>query len=119
VPRPPLHLAGIALLLVPVAILVVFTVGETVGGDVSGLQHLLQAAPLVLLVAVAWRWPRAGGTAVLVTAVLLGTTYAIEWHPREMTVQAVVITELVLFAPPIAAGMLLLLASRRRAQPSR
>ncbi len=112
--RSPLHLAGIALLLVPVAVLVLFTVGETVGGDISGLQHLLQAVPLFVLIAVAWRWPRAGGAAVLVTAVLLAATYALEWRPREMTVQAVAITELVLFAPPIAAGVLLVLASRRR-----
>lgn len=112
--RSPLHVAGIALLLVPVAILVLFTVGETSGGDVSGLQHLLQATPLILLIALAWRWPRAGGATVLVVGVLLAASYAIEWHPREMSLQAVLVTELTLFAPPIAGGVLLLLASQRR-----
>lgn len=110
--RSPLHLAGIALLLVPVAILVLFTVGETAGGDVSGLQHVLQAAPLLVLIAVAWRWPRVGGAAVLLTGVLLGATFAIEWHPAEMSAQSVALTELVLFVPPIIAGVLLLLSGR-------
>ena len=35
-------------------------------------------------------------------------------HPREMSLQAVLVTELMLFIPPIAAGVLLLLASLRR-----
>ena len=42
VPTEPrrLKIAAIALLAIPAAVLALFAVAETVGGDVSGLQHV-------------------------------------------------------------------------------
>ncbi len=41
-----LKLAASALLAVPITVLLVFAVGEVAAGDLTGLQHLLQALPL-------------------------------------------------------------------------
>jgi hypothetical protein len=34
-------------------------------GDITGLQHFVQVAPLVLLAIVAWKRPRIGGRALI------------------------------------------------------
>ena len=44
-----LKIAGLIPLLIPIALLLMLTVGETVRGDLSGLAHLIMLAPLVIL----------------------------------------------------------------------
>jgi hypothetical protein len=50
------------------AILLLFTIGETAGGDWSGLGHLIQAIPIALLMWLGWKRPLWGGMLLLVLA---------------------------------------------------
>src|SRR5579871_3595626 len=58
-------LAGIGILLVPIALLLLLAAGEAMGGDPGGLVRLLLAAPLVILALLAWRFPAACGRFLL------------------------------------------------------
>jgi hypothetical protein len=53
-----------------VAILLVFGLGEMIGGDWTGLGHLAQAIPIVLFLWLGWRRPLWGGIFLLVLSVL-------------------------------------------------
>ena len=52
------------------AILLLFALGETFGGDWSGLGHLVQAIPIVLGMWVGWKRPLWGGVFLLVLSLL-------------------------------------------------
>jgi FtsH-binding integral membrane protein len=54
------------------AVLLLFAFGETIGGDWSGLGHLIQAAPIVFLMWLGWRHPLAGGILFLVLSFVVG-----------------------------------------------
>jgi len=43
-----------------IAVLLMFMIGETAGGDVSGLGHLIQAIPIALLMWLGWKRPLLG-----------------------------------------------------------
>lgn len=64
-------LLGLAFMAVPVTVFVVFAVAEAVGLEPGWWGHLLQLALAVLLAAVAWIRPRAGGPALIVAGTLL------------------------------------------------
>ena len=59
--RDPRRLKAAALVAAAptVAILLLFAFGEAFGGDVGGLQHLVQLLPLAVVLAGAWRFPGA------------------------------------------------------------
>jgi hypothetical protein len=86
-----------------VAILLMFTIGETVGGDWSGLGHLIQAIPIVLLMWLGWKRPLWGGIFLLVLAGI--ASYALR-GPDWLGPFVIVI------APLFLSGILLLGASR-------
>lgn len=46
----------VMLLLLPIGFLLFFTVGEVLSGDLSGLGHLLQLAPFLVLFVLIARW---------------------------------------------------------------
>ena len=94
------------------ALLVLFTLGETVGGDLSGLQHLVELAPLAGLVALGWARPRAGGLALAAISLGAGIAYAFLGPMGARSIVAVVSTEALLFVPPLIAGALFLAAAR-------
>jgi hypothetical protein len=96
---------GLIVLLVPLGILALFTVGEVAGSDVSGLQHLVQALPLVGLAILAWRKPRAGGIALIVVAAVLAVVYAVI-ASAAMPMATRLLVGAVLFAPAIVSGAL-------------
>jgi hypothetical protein len=108
----PFHLkvAGIAILLIPIAMFSIFAVGETFGGNLSGLSHFLQALPLVLLVFVCWRFPRIGGLATMLLGILLVVAYPLRASNQPLS--TTILTELIFFTPPILAGLLIYLSSR-------
>lgn len=88
------------------AILLLFALGETIGGDWSGLGHLLQAIPICLLMWLGWKRPFWGGIFLLVLSLL--ASYALAealrgpgWHIRM----------LIMVAPLILSGILLLTAA--------
>ena len=52
-----LAIALTVLLSIPVLILLVFTFGEVFSGDSSGIGHLIQALPFLVLIYLVWKWP--------------------------------------------------------------
>lgn len=65
------RLLGLGYALVPIAILLVFAVGEGIGGEAGWWGHLVQLVPLVGLAVVGWVWPRIGGPLLIAAAVAL------------------------------------------------
>jgi hypothetical protein len=102
--------AGLGLLAIPVGFFCLFAVGEAASGDWSGLSHLLQALPIVLLGLAAIRWPTAAGTILLVVGLVIMAAYAAITADR-FEVATIVIVEVV-FAFPVVSGALLVLAGR-------
>ncbi len=101
-----LKIAAIALLLVPIAILLLFAIGETAGGDWSGLQHVPEAAVLLVLLAAAWRYPYVTGLVLMAAGVALFAGWLV-FALANLSASAIVVAALMLFAPPIVAGWLL------------
>jgi hypothetical protein len=52
------------------AVLLLFALGETIGGDWSGLGHLIQAIPIAFLMWLGWKRPLPGGILLLVLSFL-------------------------------------------------
>lgn len=108
-----LKYAGMAILVIPIAILLLFTIGEVAGGDISGLGHLLQVFPIIVLAIAAWKWPRIAGLFLIGLGILLAAIYPFVFS--HLRFEVVLITEVMLFLPPIVSGTLLLLSTRQRA----
>ncbi len=110
-------LIALALLAVPAGVLLLLAFGEMFGGDVTGVQHIPEAALPVALMAAAWRYPRKVGVVLLAIGSLLLAAW-ISWvltqrepAPRGADILMWVAAALVLFVPPLVAGWLLLRSS--------
>jgi len=57
-------------------ILLLFLVGESIGGDWSGLSHLIQLIPVVLLMWLGWKRPLWGGVFLLVLSLIAAYSFA-------------------------------------------
>jgi hypothetical protein len=100
---------GLILLLIPIAALAWAGLGEVLGGDVSGWQHVIEIVPLAALAAVAWRWPQIGGPLIAGIAVVLVLGYilfAFTGGQGRGPVWLWLLVGSVLFAPPLLAGAL-------------
>jgi hypothetical protein len=104
-----LRSAALALAVLPIIALLVLTAAELVGGDISGVQHLFQIAPLALLVWAAWRWPEAGGIVLATVGLGLAMVYPVL---TGLPARTVVVTEVLLFVPVILAGALFVVSAR-------
>ena len=102
-------IAALVLLGLGVAFYLMFAVGETAGGDISGVQHFLPAAILIVLLRAAWKRPRAAGIALLALAVPLGIAYVTLLVVRDLPPTWALIVVL----PPVVTGLLLVRAGRR------
>jgi hypothetical protein len=102
---------GIGLLLIPLAFLLFFTFGEVFSGDISGLSHLIQAAPLVLLMLLASKKSFLGGIILLIVGLFLGILYPLR---APFNLQTIFLVEILLFVPPFISGLLLILSSKRK-----
>src|SRR3989344_1420467 len=71
-----LKITGLALLLVPSAVLAIFFVGETVGQMEGSFIHLVQLLPILILSYIAWRWSFVGGVLLITIATFIGAIYA-------------------------------------------
>lgn len=89
-----------------IAILLLFGLGETIGGDWSGLGHLIQAAPIVLLMWLGWKRPLWGGTLLLVIGILSFLRFSNDFQDPGWLAPF-----LILSTPLLLSGLLLLSAA--------
>lgn len=101
---------GIGLLLIPLGFLLLFTFGEVFAGDISGLSHLIQAAPLMLVIFLASKKPFISGVLLVVISIVLAISYAIDGASG---LSIILLVEAFLFVPPFISGVLLILSSKK------
>ena len=106
-----LKITGMAILLLPIFFLSAFLFGETFGGDITGLIHLVQVLPLLLLLFLAWKWPKIVGVVLVVLGLVAGSLYFSSAH---FPTQAVLLVEAVVFLPPVVAGIFLFLSAKKQ-----
>ena len=88
------------------AVMLLFAIGETAAGDVSGLHHLVPAALFGLLVWLGWRRPVWGGALLLLAGLIVSLTFAgVLRGPNGIAPFVIMI------APLLVAGFTLLVAS--------
>jgi len=98
------RIAGLAVLAIPAAILLLFGIGEVAGGDLSGAMHLVELVVTVLVGVLAWMRPLEGGAALCAGGGLFGVVLLAGALGGEggATTPAV----LILALPQIVAGVL-------------
>ncbi|OGY26459.1 MAG: hypothetical protein A2Z24_00400 [Candidatus Woykebacteria bacterium RBG_16_44_10] len=112
-------IAGLILLLIPIALILPLAVGETVGGDlVGGLTHLLQIALLVVVTIFTWKKPDLGGKILVGITILLAIIYLVVMVNRAtdgavMGTGEIIIPMLPLFGLPIVSGLLFITSARK------
>lgn len=92
---------------ISLAILLLFTIGETMGGDWSGLGHLIQAVPIALLVWLGWKRPLWGGILLLVLSLIAAYSFANLFRGTDWLAPL-----LIIIAPLFLSGILCLSAAR-------
>ena len=116
-----LKIIGVVLLLIPAALIAVIAVSDMVGGDLMSVLELLFAVPLLILAWLGWRRPRLSGLIIVAGSVVLAAVWCV-WSTGRFDdwtlhlgyfIQGV----LMLFAPPLVAGVLFLLAARTEHSP--
>jgi hypothetical protein len=104
-----LRAISIVLLVVPLVVLLILGIAEMVAGDVTGAQHFVMAAPLVLLLLAAWRHPRFAGNMLLVVGTVLLAAWLVLVIGRGIErgeILAYALTAVLVFGPPLLAGWL-------------
>jgi hypothetical protein len=106
-----LEAVGLELLALPIVVLLLVAIGDALTGNGRPSVHLLQLAPFVPVLLLAWRFPHAVGSAL----VMVGTAGAIAYLATIALPPAPAIASAVAaFLPPVLAGRLLVRATRRR-----
>lgn len=85
------------------AVLLLFAYGETIGGDWSGLGHLLQVIPIVLLMWLGWKRPLWGGIFLLLLGFIAAHSFSNALRGPEWPAPF-----LIIIAPLLLSGLLLL-----------
>jgi len=101
---------SIVLLVVPLVALLILGIAEMIGGDVTGAQHFVMAAPLVVVLLAAWRHPRFAGNMLLVIGTGLLAAWLVLVVSRGMDrgeILAYAFAGVLVFGPPLLAGWLL------------
>jgi hypothetical protein len=102
--------------MLPVTVLLLFAIGEMAGGDVSGAQHLPEAAALLILLIAGWRYPRVVGIVLLSMGVTVLAIWLVLVVMRaEVERESLVFwvgSGVILFGLPVTAGWFFLNASR-------
>lgn len=97
--------------LVPLAfmvlVLLLFGIGEAIGGDLSGLMHLVEVAFVVLVVGLCWKRPLWGGVLLLVGAAV--EAFNVYRFFQNADASAIVAPLVIIFLPLVFSGLLLLL----------
>jgi len=100
---------GHAILLIPIFFILIFLIGETAGGDISGIGHLFQLIPLILIILIANKYPYWGGLFLIFIGFVLDILYIISSRGNLL---ASSIVSIFLFFPLIISGILLASSSR-------
>ena len=111
-----MKIVALALLAVPIAFVSVLLVAETVGGGLGvSFGHVIQLLPLLLLAILAWWRPLIAGWILVVLggAIAIASPVLMQRLPV-----AVVVTVEPILLLPVAAGILLVAAGRRRVPPA-
>ncbi|MBU1166890.1 hypothetical protein KKC60_00585 [Patescibacteria group bacterium] len=98
---------GLSVLLIPTLFFLIFLVGETVGGDISGISHILQIIPIIVLGIIGLKYPYIGGLILTIIGTILFILYAISAELQSLFLG------LIIFLPLIISGILLILSARR------
>lgn len=96
-----------------VLVLLAFGIGESLGGDLSGLMHLAQAAPVLLVIWLGWKRPLWGGILLLLGAAFKALTF---WRQFPGADSPAMISPSVIMILPLALSGVLLLVSARLAK---
>ena len=107
--RPSTKLIAIGLLGLGTALFLVFGLAELLGGDITGIQHLIPAAILAVLMYVGWRRPHAAGIALLVVAAALTAAGVSLFIARDLPLLSLA---LLFVLPSVVTGVLLVLDDR-------
>jgi hypothetical protein len=103
-----LKIAAMVPLGVMVLVLLAFGIGESVGGDLTGLMHLVPVVFVGVVVWLCWKRPLWGGILLLAGAGFEALTF---WKLFSMADAAAIISPLVIMILPLAFSGLLLLAA--------
>ena len=83
--------------------------GEVASGDISGLGHLVQVSPMLLLVFLALKRPVIGGLLLIIAGLVFGIWYVVI---SQLDLQATILVEGFLYVPLLVSGTLLILSSK-------
>jgi hypothetical protein len=92
-----------------VAILLIFAIGESVGGDLSGLMHLVPVVLVGLVIWLCWKRPLWGGILLLAGAIFEAVFFAIAL--RDAGPGGMVSPIIIMILPLTLSGVLLLTAA--------
>ena len=95
---------GYCFLAIPTIILLLFFFGEVFGGDITGFIHLVQLIPIIIIIFVLWKWPKAGGIILIILGISFAVLYAVSMFSNQNPV-GFITTEALLFVPLILAGI--------------
>jgi RsiW-degrading membrane proteinase PrsW (M82 family) len=98
------------LVAIPVTMLTLLGFAEVLGGDRTGVQHFLTAAPLLALLVLGWQRPRIAGILLLALGLivfLLWVVFVASVADRASPLVWLLVA-LALFTPPLVAGLLFL-----------
>jgi len=91
---------------IPLTVLLLFAIGETIGGDWTGLGHLIQAIPIVCLMWLGWKHPLWGGFFLLVLSLIAAYSFTNPLRGADWLAPLLIIV-----APLILSGILFLSAA--------
>jgi hypothetical protein len=103
-----------------VAILLIFAIGESGGGDLSGLMHLVPVVLVGLVIWLCWKRPLWSGILLLAVAIFEAVSFGILLADAEPG--GVASPVIILILPLTVSGLLLLTAAwigRKKAEPGR
>lgn len=83
-------------------LLLSFTLGEILSGDLSGLQHILQLLPLLVIGVYSWFFPRRGGFIILLGSIILFCVYIVGF--TQFPLSARLFNAAMIFSSPLIAS---------------
>lgn len=108
--RKKIKFAAIGILFLPIGFLLLFLIGEVFSGDLTGLGHLIQLLPLLVLAWFGYKNPYWSGVFMSLIGLTFGVIYAMS---AGFYLETILIVEAVLFLPIFVSGVLLILAGKK------